>query len=339
MAGKEESWDSIQKHSFVGWWWASGCMEPFIECCLLGLCTSVYWGQLHLWSLPCLSHVFMSVYLNVWPTSLTSVPRGFFAYTICFLSSLSCFRKRHQHPRNSSDQKLGRYLHVLSGPQTPPSSPANPCVSTPKKHLGSDCSSAGSHFFFFSFWCHHRARGVLVPQPGMEPVSPQWNHRGLTTKKTLCFPCRSVDSPVGLRVQSPVQCGQKEKEKNGIWQESISSCPFLWWQWYSWSWSLCFHSSPAAPLQNIQWFKWNCSLFPPWFQISGDFSPSEWRSEWWLAGPTHGRLHGVQTVSHSHAQKGLWLVWSSTVTVLEFLVISEPETLHFHFVLGTMNYW
>ena len=92
---------------------------------------------LHVCLPECLTHIF-----NISSKRILS-------YTICFPSSLSCFRKRHQHPLNSSDQKLGRYLHVLSGPRTPPSSPANACVSTPKKHLGSDCSSAGSHFFFF----------------------------------------------------------------------------------------------------------------------------------------------------------------------------------------------
>ena len=98
----------------------------------------------------CLTIPLMSVYLNVWPTSLTSVPRGFFSYTICFPSSLSCFCKWHQHPLNSSDQKLRKYLHVLSDPQTQLNSPANPYVSTPKKHLGWDRSSAGSLFFLAS---------------------------------------------------------------------------------------------------------------------------------------------------------------------------------------------
>ena len=121
----------------------------------------------------CLTIPLMSVYLNVWPTSLTSIPRGFFSYTICFPSSLSSFHKWHQHPLNNSDQKRRRYIHVLSDPQTQLNSPEIPMSLTPKKRLGSDCSSAGSLFFFFSFWHHHRACGILVPQPGMEPMSPQ----------------------------------------------------------------------------------------------------------------------------------------------------------------------
>ena len=67
----------------------------------------------------------------------------------------------------------------------------------------------------FSFWHHHRACGVLVPQPGMEPMSPQWNHRLLTTEKTPCFLCRGAGSIPSCRTEIPhaVQCGQKEKKK------------------------------------------------------------------------------------------------------------------------------
>ena len=38
-------------------------------------------------------------------------------------------------------------------------------------------------FFFFSFffWLHHTACGILVPQPGIEPVPLQWKHGILTT--------------------------------------------------------------------------------------------------------------------------------------------------------------
>ena len=35
--------------------------------------------------------------------------------------------------------------------------------------------------FFYIFWLHHTACGILVVQPGIEPTLPRWQHGVLTT--------------------------------------------------------------------------------------------------------------------------------------------------------------
>ena len=46
-------------------------------------------------------------------------------------------------------------------------------VTSPKHFEGSSCLIPSCTFFFFFFpfsWLHHVACGILVPQPGIEPV-------------------------------------------------------------------------------------------------------------------------------------------------------------------------
>ena len=46
-------------------------------------------------------------------------------------------------------------------------------------------------FFFFFFWPHHAACGILVPQPGIEPVPPAVEAQSLnhwTAREVPLFP-------------------------------------------------------------------------------------------------------------------------------------------------------
>ena len=52
-------------------------------------------------------------------------------------------------------------------------------LSTQRQVLAVNVLLWNQNFFFF-FWPHHIACGILVPQPGIDPGPQQWKHRTLT---------------------------------------------------------------------------------------------------------------------------------------------------------------
>ena len=63
---------------------------------------------------------------------------------------------QHMQSSQSSDRTHVSYIGTLGGGFFTTESPGKP----------------HSSFFFFMFWLHHAACGILVPQPGIEPTPP-----------------------------------------------------------------------------------------------------------------------------------------------------------------------
>ena len=83
-------------------------------------------------------------------------------------------------------------------------------------------------FFFFIFWPHCAARGILVPRPGIEPAplalkASSLNHRllGKSLRRVLATVCTSSVAQSCLTLFNPMGCSPSGSSVYGILQARI----------------------------------------------------------------------------------------------------------------------